>query len=416
MLRRIKKPWWVLLAATAVLAACGAEEEAQETLEQIDPPQFVDEQDDLGLDDSPAGGMAEEVNDEEMDMENGMEEAMEEDDMQMEEKGGVMDDGEMNDEMNEEMNEEMHEDMDEDMEMEEKGGSAMEETAMRELYLMDRNGMVTPQTFALPSSDDELAQSISYLIKGGPVTEMLPNGFQAVLPPDTQVIAAEVTDDGAAVVDFSSEFTDYRAEDELRILQSVTWTATQFDGVERVHLRVNGEELKVMPQNGTPVSEGYSRSHGINLEATAISDISNTKPVTVYFLSQPEDETYYVPVTRRVPANADVHTAVVDELLKGPGFATTLLTDFRTETALVDEPRLSNGTVELNFNEGILSQMEGTAVSEHVVNMIVLSLTEQEEVEQVSISVNDDDQLMVSSGAALTEPVSRPGSVNTEKY
>ncbi|TMW71629.1 GerMN domain-containing protein [Alteribacter natronophilus] len=411
MFRRIKKPWWILLSATVVLAACGAEEEAQETLEEIDPPQFVDEQDELGLEDSPAG-TAEEDMDGVMDDGTDEDMNMEEDDMHMDEKGGMTHD----DEMDENMDGNMDEEMDEDMDMEEKGGAMMEETAMRELYLMDRNGMVTPQTFALPSTDDELAQSISYLIKGGPVTDLLPNGFQAVLPPDTQVINAEVTEDGEAVVDFSQEFTEYRAEDELRVLQSVTWTATQFDGVERVHLRVNGEELKVMPQNGTPVSEGYSRSHGINLEPTAISDISNTKPVTVYFLSQPDDETYYVPVTRRVPANADVHTAVVDELLKGPGFATSLLTDFRTETALLDEPRFRNGTVELNFNEGLLSQMEGTALSEHVVNMIVLSLTEQEDVEQVSITVNDEDQLMVSSGATLTEPVTRPGSVNTGKY
>ncbi|MBM7096542.1 GerMN domain-containing protein [Bacillus sp. H-16] len=401
MLRLIKKPWWMLILAAAVVTACGAEDEAQETFEEVDPPQYVDDEDELGLE-----GMLEaleentvEVN-EEMDMEEGMEED------EYDEKGGMMEDDDMHEDG-------MHE---EDEEMEEKGGGMMEETAMRELYLMDRNGMVTPQTFALPDSNQDLEQSLSYLVKDGPVTELLPNGFQAVLPAGTEVLEAEVTGDGTAVIDFSPDFTDYRPEDELRILQAVTWTVTQFENVDRVQIKIAGEEQQVMPQNGTPIAEGYSRIHGINLETGAVSDLSNTKAVTVYFLSQHEDQTYYVPVTRRVPANADTYTAVVDELLKGPDMLTSLLTDFRNEVALVEEPKFRNGTVTLNFNEGVLTQLEGTAVSEHVVNMLVLSLTEQEEVEQVSIEVNDNDELMVSSGAALTEPVTRPGTVNTGKY
>ncbi|RNA70251.1 GerMN domain-containing protein [Alteribacter keqinensis] len=401
MLRLIKKPWWMLILAAAVVTACGAEDEAQETFEEVDPPQYVDDEDELGLE-----GMLEaleentvEVN-EEMDMEEGMEED------EYDEKGGMMEDDDMHED-------DMHE---EDEEMGEKGGGMMEETAMRELYLMDRNGMVTPQTFALPDSNQDLEQSLSYLVKDGPVTELLPNGFQAVLPAGTEVLEAEVTGDGTAVIDFSPDFTDYRPEDELRILQAVTWTVTQFENVDRVQIKIAGEEQQVMPQNGTPIAEGYSRIHGINLETGAVSDLSNTKAVTVYFLSQHEDQTYYVPVTRRVPANADTYTAVVDELLKGPDMLTSLLTDFRNEVALVEEPKFRNGTVTLNFNEGVLTQLEGTAVSEHVVNMLVLSLTEQEEVEQVSIEVNDNDELMVSSGAALTEPVTRPGTVNTGKY
>ncbi|WP_035186504.1 GerMN domain-containing protein [Alteribacter aurantiacus] len=402
MLRLIKKPWWMLVLAAVVVAACGAEDEAQETFEEVDPPQYVDDEEGLGLE-----GMLDALEEssevveanEEMDMEEGMEED------EYDEKGGMMQDNDMD-------QEEMHS----DDEMEEKGGEMMSETAMRELYLMDKNGMVTPQTFALPESGDELEQSLSYLVKDGPVTELLPNGFQAVLPAGTEVLDAEVTRDGTAVVDFSVDFTDYRPEDELRILQSVTWTATQFEDVERVQIKINGEDQQVMPQNGTPIAEGYSRAHGINLETGSVSDLSNTKAVTVYFLSQNEEQTYYVPVTRRVPASVDTHTAVVDELLKGPDMLTSLLTDFRSEAELVEKPRVRNGTVTLNFNEGVLSQLEGTAVSEHVVNMLVLSLTEQEDVEQVAIEVNDNDELMVSTGDMLTAPVTRPETVNTGKY
>src|SRR5699024_12319256 len=58
------------------------------------------------------------------------------------------------------------------------------ETAARQLYLIDVNGMVVPQTLELPNIDsNEVAkQVLEYLVKDGPVTSILPNGFQAVLP------------------------------------------------------------------------------------------------------------------------------------------------------------------------------------------------------------------------------------------
>ncbi|WP_096435981.1 GerMN domain-containing protein [Alteribacter populi] len=392
MLHRIRKSWWMLLLSAAVLAACGSVDEAQETLEEVDPPQYVEDEEELGLeeemDEELFEGLDEEL-EEELEQElNGDEEVAEE----TEEKGGTAVEGE------------------------DKGETA-EETAMLELYLMDKNGMVTPQALDLPSSESDVLQSMAYLVKDGPVTELLPNGFQAVLPSGTEVLDANITEEGVAVVDFSSDFEEYRAEDELKILQSVTWTLTQFDDIDRVQIKIGGEEQEVMPQNGTPVAEGYTRSHGINLETGDLSDLSNTKPVTVYFLSQNEDQTYYVPVTRRVSSTDDTYTAVVDELLKGPDMLTSLLTDFRNEAELVEEPSYRDGTVTLNFNDGLLSQLEGTALSEHVVNMLVLSLTEQEEVEQVAIEVDEhDDQLMVSSGETITEPVTRPVTVNTGKY
>ena len=111
-----------------------------------------------------------------------------------------------------------------------------------ELYLIDKNGLVVPQTLELPKTESVAKQALEYLVKNGPVTEMLPNGFQAVLPADTK-ISVNVKDK-VATVDFSNEFKNYQAEDELKILQSITWTLTQFDSIEKVKLQMNGHPLK----------------------------------------------------------------------------------------------------------------------------------------------------------------------------
>jgi germination protein M len=293
-----------------------------------------------------------------------------------------------------------------------------EETAgsvMTELYLIDSNGYVVSQTLALPKTESIAKQALEYLVADGPVQNMLPNGFRAVLPAGTEVSVN--IKEGTAVADFSSEFQNYQPEDEQKILESVTWTLTQFESVEKVELRVNGYELTEMPVNGTPITQNtLSRKVGINIDTSGIVDVTDTHPVTVYFVSQNGDDTYYVPVTKRVSNKTDNKIeAVVQQLIDGPGSQKNLLSDF-TGVALLDEPSVKDGQVTLNFNEGVYGSFEEKIVSEHFMNSLVLSLTEQENIDSVAVMVNGEAELVNEKGETLTEPVTRPENVNTISF
>ncbi len=156
------------------------------------------------------------------------------------------------------------------------------------------------------------------------------------------------------------------------------WTLTHFDSVEKVELRVNGYPLTEMPVGGTPISEdGLTRKTGINVDTSGIADPTSTKPLTVYYVSQTDKETYYVPVTKRVSSNeTDNVKAVVNELIEGPGYASSLVSDF-TGAELLDDPKIKDGNVTLNFNEGVYGSVEEKLVSEHMLNALVLSLTDK---------------------------------------
>lgn len=292
---------------------------------------------------------------------------------------------------------------------------AVEETVMTELYLIDENGYVVSQTLALPKKEGVATQALEYLVKGGPVTDMLPNGFRAVIPEDTK-LSVNIKD-GVATVDFSKEFKNYQAEDEKKILEAVTWTLTQFDSVDKVKLQLNGEPLEAMPVNGLPVGEELSRADGINMDTSNIADITNTKPLTVYYIGGNEDSYYYVPVTKRVSKSFDSNIeAVVNELVKGPGYTSNLITEFFPEVELLEKPSLKDGEVVLNFNESIYNSFEEKIISQHLLNSLVLSLTEQSGIQTVSILVDGSDDIVNDKGEKLTEPVSRPEKVNTGRY
>src|SRR5699024_4244775 len=127
-----------------------------------------------------------------------------------------------------------------------------------------------------------------------PVTSVLPNGFEGVIPEDTEILGLDLEDDGTMIVDVSTEFENYEPEDELKILQAMTYTLTQFDKVDRIGLWINGYPQDAMPVDGTPIKEGYSRANGINLANFDTIDLIDIKSVTLFFLVRYCYNYYYV--------------------------------------------------------------------------------------------------------------------------
>jgi germination protein M len=288
---------------------------------------------------------------------------------------------------------------------------------LRELYLIDSNGFVVPQTVEVKADNSALKQALELLVQGGPVTEFLPDGFRAVLPVDTIIKSVNLQDNGTLVIDFSPEFKNYKKDDELNIMQSIGWTATQFPNVKNVQLRINGIDQKIMPVAKTPIGEGLSRDLGINLMKSDVVDIMNTKPITVYYLAQNGKLSYYVPVTKRVPLDTkDMNLAVIEELVKGPSYSSNLLSDFNSDVELLEAPTSQNGQITLNFNENIFTNAEKKEISKYALNSLVLSLTEQPGVEKVAIMVNGKANILDEDGKSLAKPVIRPSHVNTGKF
>ncbi|NRD76039.1 GerMN domain-containing protein [Bacillus sp. BRMEA1] len=290
-------------------------------------------------------------------------------------------------------------------------------TVRTELYLIDKNGYVVPQTINLPQTKSIAKQALQYLVANGPVTNMLPNGFRAVLPEDTQVSVDVNKDNGVATVNFSKEFKNYQPEDEQKILQSITWTITQFKEIKSVKLKMNGHELTQMPVKGTPISENLSRADGINLDMTDVVDITNTKPITVYFIGGEEGSYYFVPVTRRISNNEkDNVAAAVNELIKGPSVKSNLVSAFMPDAKLLNTPVNEQGKVTLNFNKNIYGSFTKDVVSQQLLDELVLSVTEQNGINKVSVEVDGKAELKNDQGKKLTEPVSRPEKVNTGSF
>jgi len=292
------------------------------------------------------------------------------------------------------------------------------ETIARQLYLVDANGMVVAQTLELPELDNQgvATQALTYLIKGGPVTEILPNGFQAVLPEGTEVLGLDLQEDGTLIVDVSKEFEEYEAEDELKILQAMTYTLTQFDNVDRIKLWINGYPQDEMPVNGTPIESGYSRVNGINLMASETVDLMKSQAVTMYYPSEYNDRRYYVPITQHIEMDEqDIFAPIVRTLISGPNYQFNALHVFNAETSLIHQPTLENGVLTLVFNQGVLKDVDKAIISDEVIETLVRTLTEHPRVDAIEVKVENIDQLVNENGEVYSEPVTKDIFVNVEK-
>ncbi|KMJ56959.1 sporulation protein [Bacillus sp. LL01] len=294
--------------------------------------------------------------------------------------------------------------------------ATVSENVQGEIYLIDSNGYVVSQTLELPKTNEVAKQALEYLVVGGPVDAMLPNGFRAVIPAGTEV-DVNLKKDGTIVADFSNEFMNYDAADEEKILQAITWTLTQFENVDKVQIMVNGHVQTVMPVNQTPIGEGVSRANGINYDTAESVDLMTSRAVTLYFMAESNDgDPYYVPVTTRLSLEGkDKYSAIVEALIKGPSHNSGLTNDLTNEIALLDEPVMEDGNLVLNFNEAILG-LEGRIVSKSIVDSLVLTLTEQTGVESIAITVDGEGDLMATDGTNISEPVVRPEKVNTGRF
>jgi germination protein M len=296
-----------------------------------------------------------------------------------------------------------------------KQAESQKEMSKTELYFLSDSGYVVPYALNIPLSKGKgiAREALRFMVKGGAGESMLPDGFSPILPKGTQIKGLNIQD-GTATIDFSKEFLSYQPDEEEKILEAVTWTLTGFPHVKEVNIWVDGKPLAVMPKKKTP-SQGLTRENlGINLEVAEGTEMSQSMPVTLYFLGQtPDNQVYYVPVTRMVNQTDNVAEATIKELIKGPQQDSDLSGALDTTTE-VNKVQVKGDTVFADFGEQLLEYGEQTA-SKDALQTIVLSLTENTGFKKVKLSVNGKQNIMASGEKDLIDqPVTRPKFVNPQ--
>ena len=149
------------------------------------------------------------------------------------------------------------------------------------IYLLDSNDIVARTKIDSCKCDgvEKAKDLLEGLIIDGKKHDIVPNGFRPILPTGTSI--KEITlEDNILTIDFSKELLEINKEYEEKMIESIIYTLTSIEGIDKVIIKVEGDVLNKLPISGKPIPTFLDKSYGIN----KMYDITTTKDIDYYTL------------------------------------------------------------------------------------------------------------------------------------
>lgn len=259
------------------------------------------------------------------------------------------------------------------------------------IYLLDSNDYVARTKIDSCKCEgvDKARDLINGLIIDGTKSNIIPNGFKSIIPAGTSIKDISL-DNGVLTIDFSKELLEITKEYEEKMIESIVYTLTSIEGIDKVIIKVEGEVLDKLPISGKTLPTYLDKDYGINkiYDITAMKDIDS---YTLYYVNTYNDNSYYVPVTKYINNDSqDKIKVIIEELYSAPIYETTLMSFLNSNTKLLDY-KLEDGKLTLNFSEDILSDVTTNNILEEVIYTISLTMNDNYGVEEVVFLVEDEE-------------------------
>lgn len=259
------------------------------------------------------------------------------------------------------------------------------------IYLIDSDDYVARTSISTCKCDgkDKAKDLLEGLIIGGGKSSIIPNGFRSIIPPGTTVLNIELKDK-VITIDFSKELLEVNEKEEKKMIEAITYTLTSIDGIDKVIIKVEGEEITKLP-SGNNIPTVLDRSYGIN-KSYDLVNTSNIESYTVYYVNEYNDNKYYVPVTKYVNGKSDDPIKVIiKELSSSPIYETNLMS-YLNASAQLNNYQLIGDNLKLNFNNLLLNDLDEKNILEEVIYTISLSVNNiYNNLETVSFYVDDNE-------------------------
>mgnify|MGYP004662749657 FL=1 len=258
------------------------------------------------------------------------------------------------------------------------------------IYLLDKNDYVALTSITTCDCDilDKSKDLLNGLIIDGAKSAIIPNGFRSIIPTGTSILDVKL-DNKVLTVNFSKEILDISSEYEEAMIESIVYTLTSIEGIDKVNIQVEGKELTKLPHSKKNISTSLDKSYGIN----KVYDINNTKDIdsiTLYYVNSYNDNKYYVPVTKYINNDSqDKIKVIIEQLSNSLTYESNLMSYLSDSTKLLDY-EIDDKTIKLNFNNMILSDISSNNILEEVVYTIGYSINEVVDVDEVVFYVNSE--------------------------
>jgi len=255
------------------------------------------------------------------------------------------------------------------------------------IYLIDNNNLVS--RFEVIKQNTDTDKLINDVIQNLTIDELtdshIPNNFQKIIPKDTKLINKDLTD-GILKLNFTKEFLNVKEENEEKLIESLIYSMTEIEGVNKIMIFVEGETLKELPHSKKTLPNTLDRSYGINkvYELESMKDISK---ITTYYVSKIDGYSYFTPVTTITNTKEEKVEVIIEKLKSSPTYQTNLISYLAASAELLNYEILEN-SVNLSFNNEVLS-LEENKIIEEVKYSIALSIRDTYDINETIFYVDN---------------------------
>ena len=259
------------------------------------------------------------------------------------------------------------------------------------VYLLDSNNYVARTTIkGCNCNVEETAKNVAQsLIVDGKNNNEIPNGFRQIIPAGTEVLNIDLKDK-ILTINFSKELLDIKKEYEEKMIESIIYSLTSIDGIDKVIIKVEGKPLEKLPNSKKIINTVLDKNYGINKKYSIVAP-TNIDSYTVYYVSKYNDNEYYVPVTKYVnKSEYDKLKLIINELSSSPIYENNLMSYLNSDTSLINYT-LNNESMKLNFNDSIYNDKNSNKILEEVIYTISLSIEDNYNIKEVIFEVNNEE-------------------------
>lgn len=259
------------------------------------------------------------------------------------------------------------------------------------IYLLDSNDYVarTLITSCNCSEVDKAMDLLEGLTIDGKKSNIIPNGFRSIIPSGTSVKNIEL-DKSVLTIDFSKELLEINSDYEEKMIESIIYTLTNIEGIDKVIIKVEGNVLDRLPHSKKILPTMLDRDYGINKNYELVS-MSNIDSYTTYYVNSYNDNYYYVPVTKYINnTNQDKIKVIIEQLSTSPVYESNLMSFLNVNAKLLNY-ELKDEVLKLNFNNMLLNDLTTNNVLEEVIYTIGLSIGDNFPVKDVIFMVNNEE-------------------------
>lgn len=248
------------------------------------------------------------------------------------------------------------------------------------VYLIDDNEFVSLVNIDCNVNTDD----VQGIFKSLTTVSCFPYGFTSYVPNNTKLLDYSIDND-LLKLNFNENLLDVKSGYEEKMLESLIYSFTSIEGINKIMIFINGEILQFFPKSVRLLPSILDRNFGIN-KVIDITTLNDSVSFNVYYLGKYEDNYYHVPVTYIVNNDGDVADMIIKRL-KSNNISSSLLSHINYNVEMISY-EINDEVMGITFDNDLKNVLFDGELSESIEYALVASFKDSFGVKDVNILFN----------------------------